>query len=135
MEYLHFVKLLKEEYSDILDVEEIGNTIYTNPIYKISFKENQANQSGILFTGVHHAREPISLLMNIYIILKFLYEIKNQNSDYLELIHTRNIYFIPLINIDGFEYNVILYDSIMMHQYGLVRKNRKNGKEFGDCDE
>lgn len=89
----------------------------------------------MLFTGIHHAREPVSLLMNIYIIFKIIYELQLGNIEYREMISTRNIHFIPLINIDGYQYNNILYDSIYGSDFGLARKNRRTGPEFGKCDE
>jgi len=132
-EYLHIVKLMQKEYSDILEIEEIGRSYYQNPIYVISFKLNSSS-SGILFTGLHHAREPISVSMNLYILFKILYELKMKNKDYEELVDSRNIYFIPLINMDGYENNVIYYESLGGNDFGYARKNRRNGIEFSECD-
>lgn len=132
---MYLIKLLKAEFSDVLKVEEIGSTINSNPIYKISFKLNPLSTTGILFTGIHHAREPVSLLMNFYILFKILYELQLGNSDYFELIYTRNIYFVPLINMDGYQYNVNLFEESNGKTFGLARKNRITGSLFTKCDE
>lgn len=126
---------MKKDYSDILKIEESSKTLNNNPIYGISFQLNETNKSGILFTGVHHAREPISLLMNIYIILKLLFEVTNNSIEYIELINTRNIHFIPLVNIDAYQYNNALFQSTTTHDFGFARKNRRNGPIFSNCDE
>jgi len=133
-EYYHLIKLLKQDYLDILKIDQIGFTINSKPIYSISFKENSSSTSGMLFTGIHHGREPISLLMNVYIILKILYSYQMGNFDYKELVYTRNIHFIPLINVDGYDYNIMIYDTLNKEEFGLARKNRRNGKEFDQCN-
>jgi len=134
-EYLYLLKLLKAEYSDILEVKEIGRTINNNYIYLIFFKLNPSSTTGILFTGMHHAREPVSLLMNLYTIFKILFELQMGNSDYFELIYTRNIYFVPLINIDGYQYNVNIFVNSGEMPFGLARKNRRIGNLFSNCEE
>lgn len=125
---------MKHEFSDILTIDEIGITISNNPIYSLSFKLNPSSTGGMLFTGIHHAREPVSLMMNIYLIFKILFEISIGNVEYEELVLTRNIHFIPLINVDGYQYNVILFDSINGNEFGMVRKNRRGGPEFSYCE-
>jgi len=125
---------LQKDYSELLEISELGKTIYDNTIYAISFKPKSQLDSGILFTGLHHAREPISLSMNIYMLFKILYELRMKNKDYEELVNSRGIHFIPLINIDGYEYNVILFDSFNGYEYGYTRKNRRIGSEFSQCD-
>ena len=57
-----------------------------------------------------------------------------KNEDYEELVNSRKIYFIPLINMDGYEYNNILYESANGNDYGYARKNRRIGNEFSLCD-
>ena len=67
-------------------------------------KEDNAlfNKSGILFDGMHHGREPVSMMMNIYLILHLL----SMPRSYLHLfLSSTNIYFIPIINIDTYKYN------------------------------
>lgn len=126
---------MKNDYPDLLKIEEIGKTHYDNPIYSISFKLTSTESSGILFTGVHHAREPVSLSMNLYVLLKILFELKMKNEDYEELVYTRNVLFVPLINLDGYEFNVILFESVDSNGFGYARKNRRRGNEFGSCEE
>ena len=87
-----------------------NETIMNNPLY---------NKSGIFFNGMHHGKEPVSMMMNIYLILHLL----SLPKEYLHLfLSSTNIYFLPVVNIDGFKYNTLNYKN---HQYSSVRKNRR----------
>ena len=79
-------------------------------------------KSGILFNGMHHGREPVSMMMNIYLILHLL----SIPKLYLHLfLSTTNIYFIPIINIDTYKYNSKKYLSGMGINNMMTRKNRR----------
>ena len=80
------------------------------------------NQSGILFDGMHHGREPVSMMMNIYLILHLL----SLPRTYLHLfLSSTNIYFIPIINIDTYKYNSKKYLQGEGIRKMMARKNRK----------
>ena len=129
------MNLLTNEYSDFLSVEKIGKSFSGNSIFGLKFKMNPDSHNGMLFTGIHHAREPVSLFMNLYIILNLVYELDKGNQEYWEMALTRNIYFIPLINVDGYNYNSLLYESVEGTDFGMVRKNRRTGSIFSKCNE
>ena len=80
---------------------------------------------------MHHAREPVSFLMNLNIILKILYEIHKGNTLMLELVKSRNIFFIPILNIDGYIANNKYFED--NNSFGMIRKNRNNAKIFSSC--
>ena len=83
------------------------------------------NKSGILFNGMHHGREPVSMMMNIYLILHLL----SLPKSYLHLfLSSTNIYFIPIINIDTYKYNSKKYLSGYRTKDIFARKNRKPHK-------
>ena len=80
------------------------------------------NKSGILFTGMHHGREPVSMMMNIYLILHLL----SLPRTYLHLfLSSTNIYFIPIINIDTYKYNSKKYLKGTPIRNVMSRKNRR----------
>ena len=90
------------------DINKIDNSLY--------------NQSGILFTGMHHGREPVSMMMNIYLILHLL----SLPRTYLHLfLSSTNIYFIPIINIDTYKYNSKKFLSGSPIRTVMARKNRR----------
>ena len=129
---------IKKEFEDLLTVDSIGKTIENRdiPIIKL---ENKLTSSGMLFTGIiiiiwgmHHAREPVSFHMCLNILLKILHEYKKGNQLMIELVNSRNIYFIPIINIDGFIFNTQVYKN--SSQFGMARKNRRKQTMVSVCD-
>ena len=73
---------------------------------------------------MHHAREPMSLSMNVYLLLKILREYTKKNENILTLLRTRNIYFIPMINVDGYVANNKCYEKFKKIDQCMMRKNR-----------
>jgi hypothetical protein len=68
---------------------------------------------------MHHGKEPVSMMMDIYLILHLL----SLPKEYLHLfLSSTNIYFLPVINIDAYKYNTLNYKD---NQYSSVRKNRR----------
>ena len=97
---------------------------------------NQKNQKNIenlpcvLFTGLHHANEPLSFTMNIYIMTKILFDFYHEVKKIEEVLKDSLLIFIPAINIDGYFLISEIYQKtkIIPHE---IRKNRRN---FGNCD-
>ena len=137
-EYTDLLNLIKQEFSEIVKVESIGQTIDKNQIMMIKFEKNQSNP-GILFTGItlnhegmHHAREPVSFLMCINILMKILIEYTKGDKTMIELVKSRNIYFIPIINVDGFILNTKIYQNTS--NFGMARKNGRKDVIFSQCN-
>ena len=123
--------IMKSPYSNLM--KEDKNTEEINDINKNSTNSNETynidislyNKSGVLFDGMHHGREPVSMMMNIYLILHLL----SLPKTYLHLfLSTTNIYFIPIINIDTYKYNSKKYLSGTPLRYVMARKNRRPHK-------
>ena len=99
---------LQLEFQEILKVASIGESYEKNPIRMLELTVN--NNTGdkdhkkILFTGAHHARELTSIQMNLYILLKMLYNYVNEDTETLVYMNTTSFYFIPYLNVDGFKY-------------------------------
>ena len=80
---------------------------------------------------MHHGREPVSMMMNIYLILHLL----SLPKVYLHLfLSSTNIYFLPIINIDAYKYNSNQYFLKNSLKDVNVRKNRKANKK-SECPE
>ena len=130
-QYISLLNTLSVNYSDYLTVSSIGKTSLGNDIPLISMKsplidkEQINNKSGMLFNGMHHGREPVSMMMNIYLILHLL----SLPKEYLHLILSfTNIYFIPIINIDTYKYNSEMYFKTRDIRKMMARKNRREIK-------
>jgi hypothetical protein len=102
----------------------IGTTHQGRPIYAIRISDNPEVDEGepaVLFTGLHHAREPIGPHIVIY-TMQQLPSLYGVDSDITALVNGRELWFIPVINPDGYAYN----ESTNPTGGGLWRKNRRN---------
>jgi len=98
-------------------------TVEDRPIQwvRISNKpESDQNKPRVLFTALHHAREPMSLSQLIY-YMWYLLENYDTNQEIRNLIDQSEIYFIPCVNPDGYAFNA----SNKPAGGGMWRKNRK----------
>ncbi|HEX9739668.1 MAG TPA: M14 family zinc carboxypeptidase, partial [Ignavibacteriaceae bacterium] len=87
--------------------QSIGNTIEIRPTYMVKISDNpdvSENEPRVLYTALHHAREPQSMMQMIYFMY---YLLENYNSDpsVQYLVNNRELFFIPVVNPDGYEYN------------------------------
>jgi len=129
-QYISLLNTLQKDYQDYLILSSIGKTFEGNDIPLITMKSPLINKdnneskinSGILINGMHHGREPVSMMMNIYLILHLLS--LSQLDLHLILSYT-NIYFIPIINIDTYKYNSQKYLSGQGIKNMMARKNRR----------
>jgi hypothetical protein len=76
------------------------------------------NKSVLLFTGLHHAREPLSVSMNIFIITKLLFEVQHAVKSTLSLLD--NVIFEYLYNIKIKNYYRNLYVFINIDSFLLL---------------
>ncbi|MDO8550494.1 MAG: M14 family zinc carboxypeptidase [Ignavibacteria bacterium] len=115
----------------VTEKQSIGNTIENRPMYMVKISDNpevSENEPRILYTALHHAREPESMMQMIYFMY---YLLENYNSDpsVQYLVNNRELYFIPVVNPDGYEFN----RQTDPNGGGFWRKNRRNngGGSFG----
>ncbi|MBU1699406.1 MAG: hypothetical protein KJ831_04595 [Candidatus Eisenbacteria bacterium] len=121
---------LHNEYPDLTTAPiSIGTTWEGNDIWAIKVSDNpdlEEDEPEVLFDGLHHARE----IMTVEIVLHYArYLCEHYETDPLAafLVDNRQIWFIPVVNPDGFLYN----EQIAPNGGGMWRKNRRvNG---GGC--
>ncbi len=95
-----------------------------NPIYWLRISDNantDEDETEVLYTSIHHAREPMSL-MNLVFYMWFLLENYDTDQDIQNIVNNTELYFIPVINPDGYLYNQVTDPN----GGGLWRKNRKD---------
>lgn len=104
-----------------------GRTIWAVKISDNPESNESATEPGVHFDALHHAREPIGLQAMMY-FMYWLLENYGSNPEATYLINNREIFFIPVVNPDGYEYN----RSTDPNGGGQWRKNRRNnGGSFG----
>ena len=104
---------------------------------KISDNPNiSENEPQILYTALHHAREPASLQQLIY-FMWYMLENYNSNESIKQIIDNSELFFIPCVNPDGYIYNETSEPS----GGGMWRKNRRdshgvdNNRNYSFIDE
>jgi carboxypeptidase T len=79
------------------------------------------NKPQILYTSLHHAREPASASQLLYYMF-YLCENYNTDPEVKFLVDNTEMYFVPCVNPDGYVYN----ETTNPGGGGLWRKNRRN---------
>ncbi len=74
----------------------------------------------ILYTSIHHAREPMSLMQNIY-YMWYLLENYETDPEIQAIVDNTELYFVPVVNPDGYLFN----ESTDPNGGGFWRKNRR----------
>lgn len=113
---------------DSIGISVEGRIIYA---FKVSDNPNiDEDEPEVLFTGITHAREPLGM-MNLFYYVQWLCD--NYNSDPIAnyLVNERELYFIPVVNPDGYVYN----ESISPNGGGMHRKNRQQNPPNSGCNE
>ncbi len=100
------------------------HSIEGRPIYWVRVSNNpsvdQPAKPQMLYTALHHAREPGTISSTIY-YLWYLLEHYNTDPHIKTIIDNTELYFVPCVNPDGLLYNI----STNPTGGGLWRKNRR----------
>jgi len=114
--YIYFPNLITPKVS-------IGKSIEGRDIWMVKIShylaENGENPE-VLFTALHHAREPEGMMVVLY-FMYYLLERYDKDAEVTYLLDHRALYFIPVVNPDGYAYN----QKIRPDGGGLWRKSRR----------
>ena len=139
-EMLDQLDLMKSLYPDIITTKENISDFITegqpdnsttppiggNGIKWVKISDNPSNSSEnepqILYTAIHHAREPNSLSQLIF-YMWYLLENYDLDNEIKSIVDNTELFFVPVINPDGYLYN----EKTDPNGGGFWRKNRKNG--------
>ena len=115
---------IHEEYPNFVSEKiSLGQSFQGRNIYAIKVSSNvniDEDEAEVLYTGMHHAREPMSF-MNLYYYIYWLLENYDIDNRATQILDTRELWFIPIVNPDGYEYN----RSIAPNGGGMQRKNMR----------
>lgn len=95
------------KYPTLVQKSSIGNTLKGLPTYVIKISDNVStdeDEPEILYTGMHHSREGMSM-MNLIFYMRFLLENYATNPSIKEIVDNRELFFVPVSQVDGFNYN------------------------------
>ncbi len=115
--YLMYPNLITQKQS--LGVTEKGNDLW---MVKISVNPTvDEDEPEVLYTALHHAREPESIMALLY-FMDHILEQYGSDPEITYLLDNRELYFIPVVNPDGYLYN----EQTDPNGGGYWRKNRRN---------
>ncbi len=97
-----------------------------NAIQWVKISDNPNNttegEPQILYTALHHAREPAGLSQLVF-YMWYLLENYDSDPEIQSIVDNTELYFIPVLNPDGYLYN----EKTDPNGGGFWRKNRKDG--------
>ncbi|HGY56371.1 MAG TPA: T9SS type A sorting domain-containing protein [Caldithrix abyssi] len=114
---LMYPNLITEKVS--IGTSQLGNNLW---MVKISDNPDIAeDEPEALYTALHHAREPQSMMTLMYFMYHILEQYGN-DPQITYLIDHRELYFVPVVNPDGYLYN----EQTDPNGGGNWRKNRRD---------
>jgi len=132
-EFLDELDAMAMQYPSLVTAKApISNfqTVQGRPIYFVRMSDNPATDEAepeILYTALHHAREPNSLSEVIF-YMWYLLENYATSEEIAFLLDNTELYFVPMVNPDGYVYNEVNDAG----GGGMWRKNRRNnGGSYG----
>jgi hypothetical protein len=126
-EMIDFVDDLHADYPLITTAREsIGTSWEGRALWAVKISDNPGvdeSEPEVLFDGMHHAREPMSLEVQLH-YMTWLCENYGTDPEATFLVDNREIWFIPIVNPDGYVYNETTYPQ----GGGMWRKNRRDNE-------
>lgn len=126
-EFLSHLDAMAAAFPNLITVKAPIDTFLTHqgrPVYWLKISDNpdsDETEPELLYTGLHHAREPQSLTQLIF-YMYYLLENYGTNAEVTHLVDNSEMYFVPMLNPDGYVRN----QDTDPDGGGLWRKNRRN---------
>lgn len=129
-EILVHLDAMATQYPELISARRPIDNIKTHEdrdIFWLRVSDNPTmdeDEPEVLYTAVHHAREPNSVAQMIF-YLWYLLENYDNNPEIQFLVKNTEMYFIPVVNPDGYIYN----QTTNPNGGGFWRKNRRNNED------
>lgn len=126
-EFLAELDQMQQLYPDLITVKAAIDTFQTHegrPVYWVrisDFANTDETEPEVLYSAIHHAREPASLSSTIF-YMWYLLENYASNPEIQFLVNETEMYFVPMLNPDGYIENQTTEPS----GGGMWRKNKRN---------
>ncbi len=123
---IQHINNMATNYPELVSISEIGTSIEGRIIYAVKISDNVATnesaEEGVAYyDAITHAREPMGLETILYYMWTLL-ENYGTDPEYTYLVDHRELYFVPIVNPDGYVFN----QSTNPNGGGLWRKNRRD---------
>ena len=114
-------------YPNLISVKAPVSTFLTHenrPLYWVRMSDNpntDETEPEVLYTAIHHAREPEAMQQLVY-YMWYMLENYATNTEVQGILDNTELYFIPMVNPDGYQHNV----DNDPNGGGMHRKNKRN---------
>ncbi|GJQ64778.1 MAG: hypothetical protein SCALA702_38310 [Melioribacteraceae bacterium] len=119
------------DYPEIITQRfSIGTTLENRDMWVVKISDNpniDEDEPEIFYNSLIHSREPQGMMTLMYYMF-YLLENYGTDPEVTYLVDNREIFFMPIFNVDGYEYN----RTTDPNGGGMWRKNRRNnGGSYG----
>ncbi|HRK01059.1 MAG TPA: M14 family metallopeptidase [Oligoflexia bacterium] len=126
------LQALADKHPDFVKLLSIGRTVEGREIWCVRFNTSKevmesddaaelSGKPGVLFVGNHHAREHLSAEVPL-MLAQYLASNYGTDAGITELINTRDIMIVPMLNPDGVEFDI----NKQPGRYQMHRKNMRD---------
>lgn len=109
-------------------LSDTERTYEGRPLYWLRISDNpnteEADEPEVLYTALHHAREPNGLSQLLF-FMWYLLENYDTNPQVRYIVNNTALYFVPIVNPDGYVFN----QQTNPQGGGMWRKNRRNNAD------
>jgi murein tripeptide amidase MpaA len=116
---------------DLVQMSSLGKTHEGRDIWALKISQNAAgdtsNKPGVVFTGLHHAREWISMETPLALAHN-LVDGYDRNAATKQRVDNAEIWVIPIVNPDGYEYSR-MHDSMWRKNRSPITESACPGQE------
>ncbi|MFN3694823.1 MAG: M14 family metallopeptidase, partial [Ignavibacterium sp.] len=116
---------MHNQYPNIITQKfQIGTSQEGRPIWAVKISDNpnlSETEPKVGYDALIHAREPQSMASLLY-FMWYLLQNYGTNQEVTHLVNNREMFFVPCVNPDGYEYNRLTNPN----GGGMWRKNRRN---------
>ncbi|WP_164972758.1 M14 family zinc carboxypeptidase [Lacibacter luteus] len=111
-------------YPTLVSKFSIGTTVEGRTIWCVKISDipgTDESEPEVLYSGLHHAREAMSM-HNLIFFMQYILQNYSSDSRISNIINNRELFFVPCVNPDGWNYNCVTNPT----GGGMHRKNRRN---------
>lgn len=122
---------LARKFPQLVTKHLIGATTTQRPLFAFRVSDNPGmneDEPALLFTALHHAREPVGVFI-CHALMNELLHNYGGSAGHTRLIDSLDIWFVPLVNPDGYDYLMS-----RQRQFPWWRKNLRDNNNDGKFD-
>ena len=138
-EFWYYFDILQNKYPNYVGKKiPLGSTYLGSTVHGFYFGQDINNheiknyKKNIVFiTGLHHSREPLTVTMVLYLMIRILnesgvcHDVNEDIEDKWKLFFRNNvIFFIPIVNLDSYKYIAQNWQGEHSQEVLMIRKNR-----------